>query len=413
MLLVYNKVNDLHSGGGVSELAKRLKTSTESDKDRSTFVIMPPTGDQGTGALELVKDKIKSHPVMMFSKSYCPFCTALKELFKSLKIEYEALELDLISNGAEIQQVLLNLSSQKTVPNVYIKEKHIGGHDSVVALHRENKLLPMMDTPHNFDYDLIVIGGGSGGLSAAKEAASLGRRVAVCDFVKPSPAGTTWGHHLKDAKSYGWGLEAGDVTHSWAELKEGVQNHIGSINWGYRVQLRENNIKYLNAYAQFIGPNTVKTVNKRGKTEELSAQKFIICTGLRPKILDIPGSEFVITSDDLFSLSYCPGKTLCVGASYISLECGGFLAGVGLDVTIMVRSILLRGFDQYCADLIGKYMENNGVKFIKGSVPTKIEKLKDGTDSEPGLYRVTAKDSEGKEVVEEYNTVSSLSLGSL
>ncbi|KAF6018854.1 TXNRD1 [Bugula neritina] len=288
---------------------------------------------------------------MMFSKSYCPFCTALKELFKSLKIEYEALELDLISNGAEIQQVLLNLSSQKTVPNVYIKEKHIGGHDSVVALHRENKLLPMMDTPHNFDYDLIVIGGGSGGLSAAKEAASLGRRVAVCDFVKPSPAGTTWGHHLKDAKSYGWGLEAGDVTHSWAELKEGVQNHIGSINWGYRVQLRENNIKYLNAYAQFIGPNTVK--------------------------------------------------------------CGGFLAGVGLDVTIMVRSILLRGFDQYCADLIGKYMENNGVKFIKGSVPTKIEKLKDGTDSEPGLYRVTAKDSEGKEVVEEYNTVSILSLGSL
>ena len=83
-------------------------------------------------------------------------------------------------------------------------------------------------------------------------------------------------------------------------------------------------------------------------------------------------SHYSIGSDDLFSLSYCPGKTLCVGASYISLECGGFLAGMGLDVTIMVRSILLRGFDQQCAELIGKYMENNKVKFIKSFVPTKV-----------------------------------------
>ena len=77
-------------------------------------------------------------------------------------------------------------------------------------------------------------------------------------------------------------------------------------------------------------------------------------------------------SDDLFSLPYCPGKTLCVGASYISLECGGFLAGFGLDVTIMVRSILLRGFDQQIAEMIGKYMENHGVKFVRGCVPTKV-----------------------------------------
>lgn len=79
-----------------------------------------------------------------------------------------------------------------------------------------------------------------------------------------------------------------------------------------------------------------------------------------------------VFSDDLFSLPYCPGKTLCVGASYISLECGGFLAGIGLEVTVMVRSILLRGFDQQCAELIGNYMGNNGVKFIRNCVPTKV-----------------------------------------
>lgn len=77
-------------------------------------------------------------------------------------------------------------------------------------------------------------------------------------------------------------------------------------------------------------------------------------------------------SDDLFSLSYCPGKTLVVGASYVALECAGFLAGIGLDVTVMVRSILLRGFDQDMASKIGEYMEEHGVKFIRQFVPIKV-----------------------------------------
>lgn len=74
-------------------------------------------------------------------------------------------------------------------------------------------------------------------------------------------------------------------------------------------------------------------------------------------------------SDDLFSLPYCPGKTLVVGASYVALECAGFLAGLGLDVTVMVRSILLRGFDQEMAEKIGAHMETHGVKFIRKFVP--------------------------------------------
>lgn len=77
-------------------------------------------------------------------------------------------------------------------------------------------------------------------------------------------------------------------------------------------------------------------------------------------------------SDDLFSLPYCPGKTLVVGASYVALECAGFLAGIGLDVTVMVRSILLRGFDQDMANKIGEHMEEHGVKFIKQFVPIKV-----------------------------------------
>lgn len=81
---------------------------------------------------------------------------------------------------------------------------------------------------------------------------------------------------------------------------------------------------------------------------------------------------FLFFSDDLFSLPYCPGKTLVVGASYVALECAGFLAGVGLDVTVMVRSILLRGFDQEMAEKVGSYMEQHGVKFLRKFIPVMV-----------------------------------------
>lgn len=81
---------------------------------------------------------------------------------------------------------------------------------------------------------------------------------------------------------------------------------------------------------------------------------------------------FFFSSDDLFSLPYCPGKTLVVGASYVALECAGFLAGIGLDVTVMVRSILLRGFDQDMANKIGEHMQEHGIKFIRQFVPIKV-----------------------------------------
>lgn len=167
-----------------------------------------------------------------------------------------------------------------------------------------------------------------------------------------------------------------------------MQDHIGSLNWGYRVQLREKSVTYLNSRGSFIDSHSIRVrlsaitdlvafamfcwhiqaINKKGKEDILTADKILLATGLRPKYLDCPGAkEFCITrsektstrnphlsqhqfscsfSDDLFSLDYNPGKTLCVGASYVSLECGGFLRGIGLDVTVMVRSILLRGFDQ-------------------------------------------------------------------
>ncbi|XP_066960197.1 thioredoxin reductase 1, cytoplasmic [Macrobrachium rosenbergii] len=391
----------------------------------AAFTTMAPV-TAGANPAQLVDEYIQGNKVMVFSKSYCPFCNKVKTLFKSLDVEYTALELDQIDNGSEIQAALIDKSGQKTVPNIFINGEHLGGADKTFETYSKGELLPLINkAKHSYDYDLIVIGGGSGGLAASKQAADLGAKVAVCDFVTPTPKGTTWGlggtcvnvgcipkklmhqaailgHELKDSREYGWGIPEG-VTHDWSKMVEAIQSHIGSLNWGYRVALRNKKVDYLNAYATFEDPHTLRTVDRRGKEKTITSDNFLIATGGRPRYPDIPGAkEYCITSDDLFSLPYAPGKTLLVGASYIALECAGFLAGLGYDTTVMVRSILLRGFDQHIAERIGTYMEQHGVKFIRGAVPTSIEQIEEGS---PGLYRVTGKTTEGEEIVDEYNTI--------
>lgn len=376
--------------------------------------------------MDQVESHITNNKVMMFSKTTCPFCVKIKQLFDSLKIKYEVLELDQIPDGPAVQAALAEKSGQRTVPNVYINGNHVGGCDDTLKLQAENKLLGMVqESSHNYDYDIVVIGGGSGGLAASKEAARLGKKVAVCDFVVPSPAGTSWGlggtcvnvgcipkklmhqaallgEAVQDAKSFGWEVEKKEVKHNWTKMVEEIQSHIGGLNWGYRVALREKEVTYLNEFAEFIDEHKLKTVNKKGKEKEITADKFIIATGGRPKYPDIPGVEHGISSDDLFSLPHNPGKTLLVGASYIALECAGFLAALGCDTTVMVRSILLRGFDQQMAVKIGDYMEEHGVNMIRECVPSSIERIEEGA---PGKVKVLGKYKDGTEFVDEFNTV--------
>uniref|UniRef100_A0A8C2U6M1 thioredoxin-disulfide reductase (NADPH) n=1 Tax=Coturnix japonica TaxID=93934 RepID=A0A8C2U6M1_COTJA len=267
------------------------------------------------------------------------------------------------------------------------------------------------------EYDLLVIGGGSGGLACAKEAAQFGKKVAVLDYVEPSPRGTKWGlggtcvnvgcipkklmHQaallggaLKDAQHYGWSI-AHPVHHNWSVMAQAVQNYVKSLNWGHRVQLQDKKVKYFNMKGSFSDPHTVCGLAKGGKETILTAEKIVIATGGRPKYpTHIAGAlEYGITSDDLFWLKDSPGKTLVVGASYVSLECAGFLTGVGLDTTVIMRSIPLRGFDQQMASLVTEHMESYGTKFLKKCVPTKVEKLE--SSRLQVTWRNTELDTEG------------------
>lgn len=481
---------------------------------------------------EKCQQLIRDNDVVLFSKSWCPFCGRVKALFKSLGITPVVYELDLESDGPQVQEYLYEFTKQKTVPNVFVQQTHVGGCDDTFKAYGDGRLQKLLQGPaitpiqqkidqllsnndvaiftysstpenielketfqalgvvpyvyeldnqpdgqeihktltkktgrsnvpyvfargqtiggsddvqqavtsgrlstvlsgegssaaqkENYDYDIIVVGGGSGGLAAAKEAAQLGKKVALCDFVKPTPMGTTWGlggtcvnvgcipkklmhqaslhrENIEDSSSFGWTVPGDTRQHNWEAMVENVQNYIKSLNFGYRKELNKRKVKYYNAFAEFLTPNKVKITNKKGEVEEITGKDFIIAVGGRPLYPDIPGAkEYCITSDDLFSLPQNPGKTLIVGASYIALECGGFLNGLNYDVTVMVRSILLRGFDRQMSDLIGEHMERMGVKFLREYVPVEV------TKDESGKLNVLGRSKNVDEVFRGFDTV--------
>eukprot|EP00939_MAST-03C_sp_MAST-3C-sp1_P001821 g1821.t1 len=251
-----------------------------------------------------------------------------------------------------------------------------------------------------FDYDVIVVGGGSGGLACAKTLGDIGARTAVLDFVKPSTFGkTTWGlggtcvnvgcipkkmmhtaallgEARKDQEAFGWPKFQGK--HSWEKMVGGINKKIQSMNRGYESQLRHKRVDYYNALGSFVDKNTLRLTYGDGRTENKTAKYFVVAVGGRPTQLYCEGKEHAITSDDIFWRKKSPGKTLCVGASYVALECAGFLTGIGLDTTVMVRSIPLRGYDLEIANRIVSYMEKSHTKFIRSATPSKIEKLANG-----------------------------------
>lgn len=192
------------------------------------------------------------------------------------------------------------------------------------------------------DYEFFVIGGGSGGLAASKQAAGLGIKVGLADFIKPTPIGTKWGiggtcvnvgcipkkmmhfsgsmyESLKEFNKIGYPSEI-PKKHDWKTLKNNIQKYIKILNNKYEKNLEEKNVKYYNKLAKLIDRHTIELSDEYGNIEKVTAKIILIAVGGRPNYLNVEGArEYCITSDDIFSLEKAPGKTLVVGASYIAL----------------------------------------------------------------------------------------------
>ena len=377
------------------------------------------------GLADRIQKEINETPVLLYAKSTCGFCRRSRKLLKIANVSPRVFELDKMDEGPEIQKILTVQTGLSTVPNIFIWGEFIGGADALLKLYSngilKQKLLqhsvPSFQSADKFDYDLICIGGGSGGLACAKEAGKSDARVLALDYVSPTPSSlkTTWGlggtcvnvgcipkklmhrsailgHDLKDSKLFGW-KTPDSVGHEWSTMVKNIQDYLKSINFQSKKDLERTFVTYFNAQGHLEDPHTVRctfrnTDDSIKEVKTVTGKYIVLATGGRPNYPSIPGAvEYGITSDDLFSLPYAPGKTVVVGASYVALECAGFLSATGFDVTVLVRSILLRGFDQQMANSIGDYMTNIcGINMIRQAVPTKIEQVSPGN---PGTLRVT------------------------
>ncbi len=235
-------------------------------------------------------------------------------------------------------------------------------------------------------YDLIAIGGGSGGLSAAERAAVYGAKCAViesgrlggtCVNVGCVPKKVMWygaqiAHALQDAPSYGFDINV--YGFSWNKLVAAREEYIKGINDWYGNYLADSNIDSIAGTARFMD---AKTLEVNG--EHYTADHIVIAPGGVPTVPDTPGAEYGITSDGFFALTEQPKRVAVVGAGYIAVELAGVLNALGSDVSLLLRGEhFLKSFDAMLRDTLMEEMVNAGVNVMPNISCTQIEKCGDG-----------------------------------
>ncbi len=235
-------------------------------------------------------------------------------------------------------------------------------------------------------FDVIVIGGGSGGLAHAQRAAEYGARAAVietgplggtCVNVGCVPKKVMWyaAHHVHQAElaaSYGFDVSVG--AHDWGLLKERRDAYVKRLNGIYERNLDKRDVTLIRGAARFVDRHTVEVGDER-----YTAERVVVATGGRPIVPRIHGAELGITSDGFFELPERPQRVALVGSGYVAVELGGVFAALGSETTILVRKDgVLRSFDQMLRDELHKAMHEQGITLETAVIPHALERNADG-----------------------------------
>ncbi len=236
------------------------------------------------------------------------------------------------------------------------------------------------------DYDLFVIGAGSGGVRAARIASDLGVNVAIAEDLylggtcvnvgcvpkKLYVYASEFRNSFEDSQPFGWSNQS--VVFDWRKLRDNKSKEIERLNGIYKSLLENSGADIINGRAKFRDSNTIEVEGKL-----YTSEKILIATGGWPFVPDFPGSEYAITSNDIFDLEEFPKRLLVIGGGYIAVEFAGIFNGLGSKVTQIYRgSLFLRGFDNDIRSHSAREIIKTGVDLRFETNIVKIEKQSDG-----------------------------------
>jgi len=237
-----------------------------------------------------------------------------------------------------------------------------------------------------FDYDLFVIGAGSGGLAASKRAASYGAKVAIAE--NDLVGGTcvirgcvpkkfmVYGSHFpalfSDAAGYGW--KVGDAQLDWEHFITSIDKEVRRLSQLHISFLEKAGVTLIPGRASLVDPHTVEVDDRK-----ITADKILIAVGGRPLKPDLPGMEYGITSNEIFHLKEQPKHIAIIGAGYIGTEFASIMRGLGSQVTQIIRkNLILTGFDEDICTNIHEGMTNHGIRIIQNNLLTAIDRVPEG-----------------------------------
>ena len=232
------------------------------------------------------------------------------------------------------------------------------------------------------DYDLFVLGAGSGGVRAARVAAALGAKVAIaeerylggtcvnvgCVPKKLFVYASHFADEFREAAGFGW--QVGERTFDWSVLLANKNREIQRLNGIYADLLEKSGAERFDGRAVITGKNEVAINRKR-----ITAERLLVATGGWPHIPEIPGRDHVISSNEAFFLERLPARAVVVGGGYIAVEFACIFNGLGVDTTLLYRGeLFLRGFDRECRAFLAQEMKKKGVTLRFNTKVSRIEK---------------------------------------